>query len=117
MPANPARVLRRCVATRRIGASLLTRLPAVPAMTARMRSNIYSVNEANRQQWDLPMQEYISALQKGEGQSGTRYTSRYIGSMVGDVHRTLIYGGLCKSRPSAPPKPPCCVDRTACLLA
>jgi len=73
-----------------IGEFILTH----PNVKIPQRGNIYSVNEANRQQWDLPMQEYISALQKGEGQSGTRYTSRYIGSMVGDVHRTLIYGGL-----------------------
>jgi len=30
----------------------------------------------------------------GQGESGKRYSSRYIGSMVGDVHRTLLYGGI-----------------------
>ena len=34
------------------------------------------------------------AVQKGEGQTGKQYTSRYIGSMVGDIHRTLLYGGI-----------------------
>ena len=28
------------------------------------------------------------------GESGQSYSSRYIGSMVGDVHRTLLYGGV-----------------------
>merc|ERR1712071_373997 len=28
------------------------------------------------------------------GASGTKFSSRYIGSMVGDVHRTLLYGGV-----------------------
>lgn len=33
-------------------------------------------------------------LQEGRGETARRYTSRYIGSMVGDVHRTLQYGGI-----------------------
>lgn len=31
---------------------------------------------------------------QGKGESGVKYSSRYIGSMVGDVHRTLLYGGI-----------------------
>ena len=31
---------------------------------------------------------------QGTGETGTKYSSRYIGSMVGDVHRTLLYGGI-----------------------
>ena len=58
------------------------------------RGSIYSFNEANRWDWDLPLQNYITALQHGEGQTGTHYSARYIGSMVGDVHRTLLYGGI-----------------------
>lgn len=58
------------------------------------RGQIYSFNEANRWDWDKPMQEYVTALQMGQGESGKRYSSRYIGSMVGDVHRTLLYGGI-----------------------
>merc|ERR1712228_800391 len=33
-------------------------------------------------------------LESGTGASGTKFSSRYIGSMVGDVHRTLLYGGV-----------------------
>jgi len=58
------------------------------------RGSIYSMNEANRQMWDAPLRAYIDDLQAGEGESGKRYTARYVGSMVGDVHRTLLYGGL-----------------------
>lgn len=58
------------------------------------RGYIYSMNEANRQSWDTPLRTYVDDLQKGKGESGKVYTSRYIGSMVGDVHRTLLYGGL-----------------------
>jgi len=55
---------------------------------------IYSINEANRWAWDPELTEYITTIQKGEGETGQQYTSRYIGSMVGDVHRTLLYGGI-----------------------
>merc|ERR1712050_388791 len=40
------------------------------------------------------MRQWVHDLQQGKGQTGTRYTQRYIGSMVGDVHRTLLYGGV-----------------------
>ena len=58
------------------------------------RGKIYSTNEANRWEWDQPLQDYVTAIQKGEGESRTKYSARYIGSMVGDVHRTLLYGGI-----------------------
>mmetsp|Transcript_9995 Transcript_9995/g.19209 ORF Transcript_9995/g.19209 Transcript_9995/m.19209 type:complete len:449 (-) Transcript_9995:223-1569(-) len=58
------------------------------------RGKIYSFNEANRPQWDLALQNYINVLQQGLGESKQHYSSRYIGSMVADVHRTLLYGGI-----------------------
>jgi len=58
------------------------------------RGKIYSINEANREKWDLPVQDFISGLGTGKNRGKTIYTSRYIGSMVGDVHRTLLYGGV-----------------------
>lgn len=58
------------------------------------RGKIYSFNEANRWEWDEPLQDYLADIQQGKGESRTKYTSRYIGSMVGDVHRTLLYGGI-----------------------
>lgn len=36
----------------------------------------------------------LVAVCAGVGESGNQYSSRYIGSMVGDVHRTLMYGGI-----------------------
>eukprot|EP00537_Pseudo-nitzschia_pungens_P002325 CAMPEP_0172368332 /NCGR_PEP_ID=MMETSP1060-20121228/26435_1 /TAXON_ID=37318 /ORGANISM="Pseudo-nitzschia pungens, Strain cf. cingulata" /LENGTH=496 /DNA_ID=CAMNT_0013092881 /DNA_START=114 /DNA_END=1604 /DNA_ORIENTATION=- len=58
------------------------------------RGKIYSFNEANRWDWDAPLQKYVTDIQKGLGDTKSRYSSRYIGSMVGDVHRTLQYGGI-----------------------
>ena len=69
---------------------------------------IYSINEANRWMWDPELTEYITAIQKGEGETKEQYSSRYIGSMVGDVHRTLLYGGLfgCAPRHAPSTRPP-----------
>ena len=57
-------------------------------------SSIYSFNEANTERWDEPLQEVVQGWRDGTGPSGTKFSSRYIGSMVGDVHRTLLYGGV-----------------------
>jgi fructose-1,6-bisphosphatase I len=52
------------------------------------------MNEANTPLWDEPLQNVLEGWRKGTGRSGKRFSSRYIGSMVGDVHRTLLYGGV-----------------------
>merc|ERR1719235_1310257 len=58
------------------------------------RGKIYSINEANYYDWDPALQTYINNLKAGKGESGQKYSARYIGSMVGDIHRTLLYGGI-----------------------
>eukprot|EP00746_Dinoflagellata_sp_MGD_P152583 gnl/MRDRNA2_/MRDRNA2_83763_c0_seq1.p1 gnl/MRDRNA2_/MRDRNA2_83763_c0~~gnl/MRDRNA2_/MRDRNA2_83763_c0_seq1.p1 ORF type:complete len:478 (-),score=102.49 gnl/MRDRNA2_/MRDRNA2_83763_c0_seq1:39-1472(-) len=58
------------------------------------RGKIYSINEANYYDWEPALQEYVNNLKAGKGESGTKYSARYIGSMVGDIHRTLLYGGI-----------------------
>lgn len=57
-------------------------------------SSIYSFNEANLEMWDEPLRKVVEGWREGTGASGKRFSSRYIGSMVGDVHRTLLYGGV-----------------------
>eukprot|EP00557_Chaetoceros_sp_GSL56_P002122 CAMPEP_0176499808 /NCGR_PEP_ID=MMETSP0200_2-20121128/13152_1 /TAXON_ID=947934 /ORGANISM="Chaetoceros sp., Strain GSL56" /LENGTH=407 /DNA_ID=CAMNT_0017898307 /DNA_START=77 /DNA_END=1300 /DNA_ORIENTATION=+ len=57
-------------------------------------SKIISFNEANIEKWDEPMKNTVKKWREGKGKSGERFSSRYIGSMVGDVHRTLLYGGV-----------------------
>jgi len=65
-----------------------------PHVTIPEESSIYSFNEANLEKWDEPMRETVEKWREGTGKSGKRFSSRYIGSMVGDVHRTLLYGGV-----------------------
>ena len=52
----------------------------------------YSVNEANRDTFAQPYRDYLDLLRGGG--LGQRYGSRYVGSMVADVHRTLLKGGV-----------------------
>ena len=50
--------------------------------------NVYSINEGNEKKWHPPVKEFIKA--KKHPEKGAPYSLRYIGSMVGDVHRTLL---------------------------
>ena len=55
------------------------------------KSRIYSVNEANSDSFHPGIQEW---LRWAKTRAAGPYTSRYIGSMVADVHRTLVCGGV-----------------------
>jgi len=73
-----------------IGEFVLSR----PDVKIPQESSIVSFNEANFDMWDEPMKETVKKWQAGKGKSGKKFSSRYIGAMVGDVHRTLCYGGV-----------------------
>ncbi len=51
---------------------------------------IYSVNEGNAKLWPPWFRAFIDQCKTGS----KPYSLRYIGSMVADVHRTLLYGGV-----------------------
>lgn len=55
---------------------------------------IYSVNHGNFFQYDERVRKYINICQYKNKSTGGPYTQRYIGSMVSDVHRNLIKGGI-----------------------
>jgi fructose-1,6-bisphosphatase I len=58
------------------------------------KGKIYSMNEGNFGNWDPGMQRYIQYLKESDKATGRPYSLRYIGTMVGDAHRTLLYGGI-----------------------
>lgn len=58
------------------------------------RGKIYSVNEGNYRWWEDGMKKYIKYLQEEDKATNRPYSGRYIGSLVGDIHRTLLYGGI-----------------------
>jgi fructose-1,6-bisphosphatase I len=58
------------------------------------QGRIYSVNHGNFWQYEERVRSYIHACQRKNKSNGGPYTQRYIGSMVADVHRNLIKGGI-----------------------
>ncbi len=57
------------------------------------KGKIYSFNEGNYALWDDKLKKYVDSL-KEPGPSNKPYSARYIGSLVGDFHRTMLYGGI-----------------------
>ena len=55
---------------------------------------IYSVNHGSFFRYDEKVRKYIDRCQRKTKEDGGPYTQRYIGSMVSDVHRNLIKGGI-----------------------
>ncbi|EJD44053.1 fructose-1,6-bisphosphatase [Auricularia subglabra TFB-10046 SS5] len=57
------------------------------------RGKIYSFNEGNSKYFHAPTLKYLESIKYPAGDKAP-YSARYIGSMVADVHRTLLYGGI-----------------------
>ena len=57
------------------------------------RGKIYSFNEGNSTYFHPPVLRYLESIKYPPGGKAP-YSARYIGSMVADVHRTLLYGGI-----------------------
>ena len=58
------------------------------------RGKYYSVNEGNYHAWTDGMKKYVDYIKDTDAATGRPYGLRYVGSLVADVHRTLLYGGL-----------------------
>jgi fructose-1,6-bisphosphatase I len=56
------------------------------------QGGLYSVNEANADTFPEGYRHYLARLRAGD--AGRAYSSRYIGSLVADFHRTLLKGGI-----------------------
>lgn len=65
-----------------------------PDMRIPKSRSIYSVNEGNSLYWEEPVREYFKSLKYPTQEGGKPYSARYIGSMVADAYRTLLYGGI-----------------------
>jgi len=63
-----------------------------PKIKIPSRGKIYSFNEGNSMFFHEPVVQYLQSIKYPK--NGKPYSARYIGSMVADVHRTLLYGGI-----------------------
>ena len=61
-----------------------------PDITLPSEGNVYSINEANFATFPESIKDFLKN-RKAEDQ---KYTTRYIGSMVSDIHRNMLKGGL-----------------------
>ncbi len=64
------------------------------------KGKIYSVNESYFAFWDEPVRKYIQYIKQVDGETNRPMNSRYIGSLVSDFHRNLLYGGIFLYPPS-----------------
>ncbi|WP_285057450.1 class 1 fructose-bisphosphatase [Pedobacter ginsengisoli] len=65
-----------------------------PNMKVPAAGNIYSLNEGNYVHFPEGVKKYLKYAQTQDVATNRPYTSRYIGSMVADIHRNLIKGGI-----------------------
>ncbi|OSI10714.1 class 1 fructose-bisphosphatase [Neisseria zoodegmatis] len=64
--------------------------PSVPAQTKE-----FAINMSNQRHWFPPMQQYIGELLAGDtGVRGKNYNMRWVASMVAEIHRILMRGGV-----------------------
>ncbi|MBW4046644.1 MAG: class 1 fructose-bisphosphatase [Proteobacteria bacterium] len=76
---------------REIGNFILTHPDLqIPADTAE-----YAINSSNERFWEPPVQRYVAECKAGKtGDRGRDFNTRWIASMVADVHRILMRGGI-----------------------
>ena len=65
-----------------------------PNITIPETGRVYSVNEAYTTYWDSHTRKTVEYFKSPENERGKPYGARYIGSLVADFHRNLLYGGI-----------------------
>jgi fructose-1,6-bisphosphatase I len=58
------------------------------------QGSIYSLNEGNSAEFPAGVQQYIEWCKQKDKDTKRPYSARYIGSMVADLHRNLLKGGI-----------------------
>jgi fructose-1,6-bisphosphatase I len=65
------------------------------AVSVSPASGEYAINTARERFWDAATRGYVAENVAGEsGVAGKRYNMRWVGSMVADIHRILMRGGI-----------------------
>lgn len=63
-------------------------------ITTPEHGKIYSANEGNVHNWDEGFGRYLTHVKIADPENNRPYSGRYIGSLVADFHRNLLYGGI-----------------------
>ena len=76
---------------REVGNFVLTH----PDMRIPEKTSEYFINASNRRFWEAPIVRYVEECKEGrEGPRGRDFNTRWAASMVADVHRILMRGGI-----------------------
>jgi len=67
---------------------------STPDIRIPSRGKTYSVNEGNFSKWSKEIQAWCNHVKADDKADGRPLGHRYVGSMVADVHRTLLKGGI-----------------------
>jgi len=67
---------------------------SAPNIRCPERGKTYSINGGNSASWSEEIRRWAAYIKETDVTDGRPYTSRYVGSMVADAHRTLIKGGI-----------------------
>lgn len=75
-----------------IGEFMLTH----PNMTIPADTQEFAINMSNQRHWEAPVQRYVDECMKGKTAGGREknFNMRWVASMVAEVHRILIRGGI-----------------------
>jgi fructose-1,6-bisphosphatase I len=66
-----------------------------PALSIKPDTAEFAINMSNQRHWAQPVRRYIDGcLQGKEGARGKNFNMRWIASMVADVHRIMMRGGI-----------------------
>ena len=65
-----------------------------PNMKVPKSGSTYAINEGNFENFPSQIREYLSFCKQSDAENNLPYKCRYIGSMVADMHRILLHGGI-----------------------
>ena len=65
-----------------------------PKMQCPADGKVYSINEGKYAEFSSAIQDYLGYVKKSDKSTNRPYACRYIGSMVADLHRNLLKGGI-----------------------
>ncbi|NND34949.1 MAG: fructose-1,6-bisphosphatase, partial [Saprospiraceae bacterium] len=65
-----------------------------PNMQVPKTGRIYSINEGNYPYFSTAVKSYVDYCKSIDEETGRPYTARYIGSMIADLHRNFLKGGI-----------------------
>ena len=69
-------------------------VPTHPALRCPERGAVFSANLGRSREWHPNLRAYLDHIMASDKETKRPYSLRYIGALVGDLHRCLIEGGI-----------------------